>query len=74
MCNRPSIVKAYYANEVGTNDRMPVKHYIPADLLTIEIVTKDGKYFLALPEGFFLIQYQDLKGNTYKQYYYQVKL
>jgi hypothetical protein len=75
---RPSIIKAYYANEVSINTRkydiyqdLDVYH-IPVDILTLETIKKDDRYYLALPEGIFLIQYRDLKGNMYKQYYYRV--
>jgi hypothetical protein len=71
--HKPSIIKAYYADEVSINKEEAAKYIIPVDILTVETIKKDNHYYLALPEGDFLIQYEDLKGNVYKKYSYQVK-
>jgi hypothetical protein len=70
---KPSVVKAYYANEVSIHASKYDEFHIPVDILTIENIKKI-RYYLALPEGIFFIQYLDLQGNIYKEYYYQVKL
>jgi hypothetical protein len=72
---KPSIIKAYCATESNINTISQPFYYnraIPIDMLTIENVDKGTSYYLALPEGVFLIRYEDLRGKGYEEYYWQV--
>ncbi|MDR1227284.1 MAG: hypothetical protein LBK47_10385 [Prevotellaceae bacterium] len=75
--SKPSIIKAYCATEVNINTINQPFYYrrsVPIDILSLENVNKGKDYYLALPDGVFLVRYEDLKGNVYNEYYEQVTL